>query len=294
MKRTESAATFSPVDISNNMSEGTALLQAILVDPDDDAPRLVYADWLEENGDQARAAFIRAQIELARLPHDDPNRGRLVKTERTLWKANRDAWTAWTPNWARVDRFRRGFLEEIRCNAADFLAGADEVRSQTPLLAVRLDGTDQLAVPLFRSRALDELRSLHLGRGVPPSAWEVLAECPYLTRLTKLDIGSTPEPGRLVQMLISSTAFPALRSLRLKGAALGDDATVVLTSHPWVSRLRSLDIGNNHITDAGARGIIDSPHLDGLEYLNLQGNPLTTNRVTVESLRRRFGPRVKM
>src|SRR3954471_9486928 len=35
-------------------------LADIIEHPDDDAPRLIYADWLEENGDQARAQFIRA------------------------------------------------------------------------------------------------------------------------------------------------------------------------------------------------------------------------------------------
>jgi uncharacterized protein (TIGR02996 family) len=32
-----------------------ALLTGILADPDDDARRLVYADWLEEHGDADRA-----------------------------------------------------------------------------------------------------------------------------------------------------------------------------------------------------------------------------------------------
>lgn len=32
------------------MSDGDALLRAILLRPDDDAARLVYADWLDENG----------------------------------------------------------------------------------------------------------------------------------------------------------------------------------------------------------------------------------------------------
>lgn len=40
-----------------------ALLKTILANPDDDLPRLVFADWLEENGvtdaDVARAEFIR-------------------------------------------------------------------------------------------------------------------------------------------------------------------------------------------------------------------------------------------
>ena len=45
------------------MSDRLALLKAILAAPDDDLPRLVFADWLEENGttdaDAARAEFIR-------------------------------------------------------------------------------------------------------------------------------------------------------------------------------------------------------------------------------------------
>jgi uncharacterized protein (TIGR02996 family) len=36
-----------------------ALLEAILETPEDDLPRLAYADWLEENGEEARADFLR-------------------------------------------------------------------------------------------------------------------------------------------------------------------------------------------------------------------------------------------
>jgi uncharacterized protein (TIGR02996 family) len=45
------------------MNPRLALLSAILANPDDDLPRLVFADWLEENGtsdaDAARVEFIR-------------------------------------------------------------------------------------------------------------------------------------------------------------------------------------------------------------------------------------------
>ena len=44
------------------MTDETALLRAVCSHPDDDTPRLVYADWLEEQGEPRRAAFIRAQI----------------------------------------------------------------------------------------------------------------------------------------------------------------------------------------------------------------------------------------
>jgi uncharacterized protein (TIGR02996 family) len=43
-----------------------ALLAAILAHPDQDDPRLVYADWFDDNGEPDRSAFIRAQVELAR------------------------------------------------------------------------------------------------------------------------------------------------------------------------------------------------------------------------------------
>lgn len=45
-----------------------ALLQTINANPGDDAPRLVYADWLSENGQEERGEFIRVQCELANTP----------------------------------------------------------------------------------------------------------------------------------------------------------------------------------------------------------------------------------
>jgi uncharacterized protein (TIGR02996 family) len=54
------------------VSDGPLLLRAILEAPAEDTPRLVYADWLDENGQPERAEFIRVQCELPRLvkePH---------------------------------------------------------------------------------------------------------------------------------------------------------------------------------------------------------------------------------
>jgi uncharacterized protein (TIGR02996 family) len=44
-----------------------AFLRAIVENPDDLDTRLIFADWLDENGDPARAEFIRAQCEVERL-----------------------------------------------------------------------------------------------------------------------------------------------------------------------------------------------------------------------------------
>ena len=54
------------------MSDRDALLAAIRAHPDEDTPRLVFADFLDENDEPARAAFVRAQVELARTPPWEP------------------------------------------------------------------------------------------------------------------------------------------------------------------------------------------------------------------------------
>ena len=46
------------------MTQLDALLVAVCSVPDDDLPRLVYADWCDENGQGDRAEFIRTQVEL--------------------------------------------------------------------------------------------------------------------------------------------------------------------------------------------------------------------------------------
>src|SRR5947208_2451938 len=73
------------------MNHGDAFLQALIDNPDDDAIRLVYCDWLEEHGQPDRAAFIRVQVALARLPHGDPRRQVLEARERELL-ARQDQW----------------------------------------------------------------------------------------------------------------------------------------------------------------------------------------------------------
>src|SRR5262249_10309152 len=69
------------------MTPHEAFLQAICETPDDDAPRLVYADWLMERDDPAlvaRGEFIRVQCELARLDARDRRREALEVEEKEL------------------------------------------------------------------------------------------------------------------------------------------------------------------------------------------------------------------
>jgi uncharacterized protein (TIGR02996 family) len=48
-------------------SDESALLAAVRAAPEQDLPRLVYADWLDDQGQPERAEFIRVQCEFPRL-----------------------------------------------------------------------------------------------------------------------------------------------------------------------------------------------------------------------------------
>src|SRR4051794_24990097 len=79
----------------------SALLRAGCDEPDDDVHRLVYADWLVENGEPERAEFIRTQIELAKLDEDDPRRPALEDREAKLLADHHVRWLAELPEVAR-------------------------------------------------------------------------------------------------------------------------------------------------------------------------------------------------
>jgi uncharacterized protein (TIGR02996 family) len=55
------------------LPEWELLLKAVVASPDDDLPRLVAADWLDEHGEPERAEFIRVQVERAKA--DRPELG---------------------------------------------------------------------------------------------------------------------------------------------------------------------------------------------------------------------------
>jgi uncharacterized protein (TIGR02996 family) len=72
-----------------------AFLHAICVDPGDPAPRLVYADWLEERGDPdslSRAEYLRVACSLDRLPSTDRTRRKLRNLLLQLRKLVGDSW----------------------------------------------------------------------------------------------------------------------------------------------------------------------------------------------------------
>ncbi|HJZ54739.1 MAG TPA: TIGR02996 domain-containing protein, partial [Gemmataceae bacterium] len=80
------------------MTDEQALRKAIAEQPEEDTPRLAYADWLDEANRPDRAEFIRIQIELAPLATDDPACVPLRQRERELWVVHHRTWRAEVPD----------------------------------------------------------------------------------------------------------------------------------------------------------------------------------------------------
>jgi uncharacterized protein (TIGR02996 family) len=153
------------------MTDEPGFLAAIIADPDDDAPRLQYSDWLDDPEkagplyDPKRAEFIRVQCALARRPHfgprdsdprycwPEPWEGRR-RREGKLWEPVREGairptlpatfpgeWSivlAGTPvvEDAKHAVLRRGFVEAVTCAAADWLRHGDAVLAAQPVCKV--------------------------------------------------------------------------------------------------------------------------------------------------------------
>jgi uncharacterized protein (TIGR02996 family) len=72
--------------------EQADFIRAILAEPEDDAPRLVFADWLEERGEGDRAAWIRASCRRAKVRSNEPGFNELIDQVRERFRRCRPAW----------------------------------------------------------------------------------------------------------------------------------------------------------------------------------------------------------
>jgi uncharacterized protein (TIGR02996 family) len=142
------------------MGDGELLLRAILGQPKEETPRLVYADWLEENGRPERAEFIRVQVELARLEAAwEGRRKKKHKKRDTLrrreWEllngvsGDRLTWAEWSQPlwnsgiligrpWFERMTYSRGFVSHVSCSWPDWRTHADAILAAQPVERVRL------------------------------------------------------------------------------------------------------------------------------------------------------------
>ena len=253
------------------MNQDDAFRQAISEKPDDDAPRLVYADWLEEHGDADRAEFIRVQCRLARLPPDAAERVELERRELRLLDANEGKWLGpirreWF-NRLFTDFWRRGFVERVVLRLGEFLENAPAI---------------------FGSGAVRKL-NLRLGPDDGPARVEQLARCPLLERVWELSLGYGRVGDEGARALAASPHVRNLRVLHLGDCGLGAAGAAALAGSPHLAQLRRLSLGSifapapsefpNAIGARGAHAFAASGHLTALVSLDLAGNGLSVEAV---------------
>jgi uncharacterized protein (TIGR02996 family) len=277
--------------------EAEGFLARIREVPDDDGPRLIYADWLDEQGDPL-GDFIRVQIALARMPGSDRRRPGLTRVESDLIDRYGDWWAAPFDGLATGPVFRRGFVDEVKVTGRQFLARGENLFAVWPIrrlhlldiggrldsvlsspLLTRLVGltvfAQHLGEPLGRALAasphLAGLTELRLGRNrIGDAGAERMAASPHLARLEVLDLSENELGAAAVGMLTAR----GLRDLDLGGNELGDAGAARLADHPAAAGLRTLRLDANGITDAGLAALARSPHLAQLTALDLSNNPI--------------------
>jgi uncharacterized protein (TIGR02996 family) len=253
-------------------TEEAGLREAILSDPDDDGPRLVYADWLDEHGQPERAEFIRLQCKHARLYHEaisvsgDPESERMEQLE----KEHGPRWLAEVPKLPGVRwGFWRGLPARVQMLGwQDFRRNARRLFQAAPVEYVTF-----------------ERLSYTSGRALARSA--------YLKRIRVLDLayGAALTPGT-VRALLRSPALTRLQTLRLFHSHFGDEAAVAVANCPHLTGLRLLSMYSSGVDDTGAFSLAASPHLPKTCFIELSRNRFGDE--AERALRKRFGRRINI
>lgn len=196
-------------------------LHAICTNPEDDTVRLVYADWLDENGDPERAEFIRLQVAQADKPraYDEA----YFRAE-ALCKKNSATWIGEIPKLSGIewdDTFRRGFIHGVRVTASKgLLKHHSQLFAATPIQVLTLyDAIAELVTKVLQIPEIDRLTELYLGRcRLSPEHLSVVTRCQRLQRLRTLGI----------------------RGRRMAGQGLTDEEARELTETPYLPNLAEI------------------------------------------------------
>jgi uncharacterized protein (TIGR02996 family) len=284
-----------------------AFFSDILANPEDDTPRLVYADWLDENGDVDRAEFIRAQIAAAR--GEGKRRDRKVFAEQLVeqWQ---EEWLGEAGEMDGVDQFvfRRGFVSACVISFDELRRGIQATVNRLlglhPIESVQLfDATLPRLRAFLRCPRVGQLRkfSIFMGDTLGLPLARLLANCPNLQRLRRLELGSLELGAEGLGLLLRGGKFSHLRALNIAGNRLGPDGAALLAGGPlgplrelWIddnplgaeglaalvgsptlSELREVHFSQTQASDGGAAAIANSPHLGNLRELDLHSARLT-------------------
>lgn len=215
------------------MTAARAFFNDIVRHPDDDTPRLIFADWLEDQGDEnslARSDFIRIQCRLAQPGGARAERAALAVRQDELLTRYGRCWAGRIDRYVDHRAFHRGFVDTIAINADDFLHHVRGLFRLAPLQHVRLTWESS------------EVR-------MTPE----LAECSYLRRLLSLDLHGTFLDSTALQALAASPHLARLQRLDLSWNRIGGGGVRSLIQAPLFGRLTALDLQHNHLEGSSAR-----------------------------------------
>ncbi len=255
------------------MTDRESLLHAIAASPDDDALRLVYADWLEEHGDSARAEFVRVQVKVEAQGGKWRCPPSLWQRQEALWMANKEAWLAELPGGAR-DRsvFRKGLPHGVKVTARNFIKLGGKLVEKFPTIREATFENDGGAwKELVRCRALRHLRAVEMGNGAHnDDDWQAIHDAPHLGELVSLRLvgGSDPGPYWLGRVL---KGLPALSGFSFEGAIALSDGWAHALGQEGGSSLEVLALHYVTLPDSGLRHLaprLRSPALRSLTLLN--------------------------
>lgn len=289
------------------MAPDDALLEACRWAPDDDAPRLVWADAV--GGERGELVVI--QCDLARGGLSPAAAAVRRRRERELLARHGAAWAGLGPYGSRFE-FRRGFVEALETEAHRFANDGEEIFRLAPLLrsltAVGLtvssgdplDGLRQLidAPAFWRLHRLD-LRAI--GRQAQAYAYDpgfdgggngaarMLVESGALAQLEAIGISASGLSAAGVHHLVASGELEHLDALWLRGHDLGGDAVLAALAH--AQRVRSLDLDGATELEAFVPALppVTELHLSGITDDALVALGKSRAAATVEQLRLSIG-----
>lgn len=225
------------------MSERRHLIAAVAERPGDDATRLVLADWLDEQGEAARADFIRASVEAERLRHGTPRRAGLLDRAAELLAEHEGEWLGpWRERLIDWD-FKRGLLHRVRLTANTFLRHGEEMFRDEPVGRVEL--VQETGAPLDE----DGIRAV-----VAHPGFAFVRDCAVSTGMP---IFRQALIGTWMAALAANTQITRLRSF----GPVGD----------FESRA-----GYDGLEEYSFAAFCSAPHLAGLRQLNLRVYPTSS------------------
>jgi uncharacterized protein (TIGR02996 family) len=278
------------------MSRQQSLLQGILDDPDDDAIRLIYADWLEEHDQPDRAEFIRVQLALHQLRDAAVEAQQTLRQrEKALWAKHGATWKEELPAWARSGvTYERGFAWQVSATMAQLVQGGRKLWRTAPMQAVNLvvgrnkagERIEEFALQPFLKR----VRSLSLAwNQLSPIDVEMILSSPHLLGLRSLWLAGNEEGDTLARLVASEPAWVAeLQILDLRETMLGDAGATALAAARW-QQLAALDLGGNSIGSRGLFALAGSRSLVRLAILRIDYQHAACHSDARPALEQRFG-----